>query len=96
MGMERGKAILLLYINREKEEKMNIIQRIILILGAIMLAIIIGLTVPQLKDFSGSGDFSNFLDVWVTLQCKIVCMWTVGIIGTTILLFFAFKDIKKK
>jgi hypothetical protein len=78
---------------------MNILQRIILVLGAAALIVAIQ-TTPQII-IAGGSHAKPAADVSGQLQPVIspttASMRAVGVIGATILLFFAFKgEIKKR
>jgi hypothetical protein len=78
---------------------MNIYQRIILVLGAAALVAVI-LTAPYIYIISGThAKLSAQVAVPIELQPVIsfttVLIHSIGVIGVTVLLFFAFKgDIK--
>jgi hypothetical protein len=81
----------------EEEEGMNIIQRIILVLGAIVLVAAI-LTTPKIVIVQGTYAKPS-IDL-VQLEPMIApitaIMRAVGVIGATVLLFFAFSSIELK
>ena len=84
---------------------MNIFQRIILILGAVILVVAIwttpyyttikGMKVPSSsKGGYVTGSMSG--SIHATIDIDRVKARSIAIVGATVLLFFAFKDIKKK
>lgn len=78
---------------------MNIFQRIILILGAIALAMALW-TTPQYVTLPHGMKIEHkkksITEAVVPIDIGTAVARAIGVIGPTVLLFFAFKDIKKK
>lgn len=77
---------------------MNIYQRIVLVLGAIALVMAIW-TAPRViyvKDSYLEYDAQNHSGLAPVTDPRTVLTRSVGVIGVTVLVFFAMKDIREK
>lgn len=82
-----------IYIIRKVKPKMNLYQRIVLILGAIAL-IYLFLSVPKYIPVEVRTIFDNFFNSLSLFLNSIVR--AIIVIGCTLLVFFALKGIDKK
>ncbi len=86
---------------------MNLIQRIVLILGAVALIIVIWTTPKMIYTQGQYYDMDKYMerlegysrleqDLAPTIDYKIASMKVIAVVGSTLFVFFAFKGIGKK